>query len=396
MLPEPLPFFSLFKLPALHFGVGSFSLLPELACSFGKCPLVMTGSRSFEASGRLSLLQKELRKVTAGYLHRRIEGEPSPEMIDDAVAEARSAGCDLVIAVGGGSVIDAGKAVSAMLLQEYPVERYIEGRPGFLPHDGRKVPFVAVPTTSGTGSEATNNSVISRVGTDGFKRSLRHPAFIPDAALIDPELHITAPRTLTVASGMDAFTQLLEAWVSPFASPYTDLLAYSGMEYFSRSFQHACTDGARDPAVRGDIAYAAFLSGVVLCNAGLGIVHGFASSVGGAFDIPHGVLCATLLAEATRENILQLQNSGRGRKALSKYAAAGRLLAHRADLSDADACRMLVEELLNWQVELDVPRLGNYGIGTEHIAELSAITRSKSNPVELRAESLDRILRARL
>jgi len=394
--PEFLGSFSLHKLPELHFGSGSFSLLPEIACRFGYRPMVVTGSRSFEASGRLGWLLERLRTGSADCLHSRVKGEPSPEMIDDAAAAGRRAGCDMVIAVGGGSVIDAGKAVSAMILQEHPVERYIEGRKDFIGHDGRKVPFIAVPTTSGTGSEATNNSVISRVGPDGFKRSLRHPAFVPDVAVIDPELICTAPKALTVASGMDALTQLIEAWVSPFASSFTDLLAFSGLEYFCRSFLRVCSDGADDSTVRGEVAYASFLSGIVLCNAGLGIVHGFASSIGGTFDIPHGVLCATLLAEVTRENILQLRLFGCGQRALSKYAAVGRLLSQRPELSDAGACDMLVETLAHWQHELDVPRLGNFGIGMEHIAHLAAITRSKSNPIELNPESLRKILVARL
>ncbi|MCF8216248.1 MAG: iron-containing alcohol dehydrogenase [Chlorobium sp.] len=396
MLPEPISSFSLHKLPALHFGAGSFSLLPQLVVGFGNRPMVVTGGRSFEDSGRLSQLLDALLQVSSGYRHIRIDGEPSPEMIDDAVTAGKQDGIDMVVAIGGGSVIDAGKAVSAMLFQEHPVERYIEGRPDFLSHDGRKAPFFAVPTTSGTGSEATNNAVISRVGPDGFKRSLRHPAFVPDVAVVDPELVCTAPGSLTAASGMDAFTQLLEAYVSPFATPFTDMLADQGIRYFGRSFLSACSNGRTDVAVRADVAYAAYLSGIVLCNAGLGIVHGFASSVGGAFEIPHGVLCATLLAEATRENIRQLRLSGSGSRALSKYAAVGRVLAKRPDVSDVDACDMLVETLEYWQQELDMPLLGHYGIGREHIEHLSLVTRSKSNPVELQPESLKNILLARL
>lgn len=398
MSPEPLPVFSLHKLPALHFGAGSFSLLPQLLSGFGRKPLIVTGSRSFADSGRLERLLEGAGCPSKKCLHVRVGAEPSPELIDAAVREGRRASVDMVVAIGGGSVIDAGKAVSAMLLQEHPVERFIEGRPGFLSHDGRKVPFLAVPTTSGTGSEATNNAVISRVGEHGFKRSLRHPAFVPDVALIDPELMCSAPRDLTVASGMDAFTQLLEAYVSPFASPFTDLLALQGLEYFSRSFLKACSGGADDPSVRGDIAYASFLSGVVLCNAGLGIVHGFASSVGGLFDIPHGVLCATLLAEATRENIAQLQRSETkaAAVALSKYAHAGKVLTGRSGLSTADACRLLVETLDMWQDTFNVPRLGTYGLTPEAADRLASVTRSKSNPADLQPESLKRILLARM
>lgn len=396
MWSEPLPVFSLCRLPALHFGAGSFSVLPRLVGDFGKCPVIVTGSRSFEESGRLVHLLEGLQLRAGSFLHVRIAGEPSPEMIDEAVREARGNGADVVVAIGGGSVIDAGKAVSAMLLQDLPVERFIEGLPDFQEHDGRKVPFLAVPTTSGTGSEATNNAVISRVGPGGFKRSLRHSAFVPDVALIDPELMCSAPSGLTVASGMDVFTQLLEAWVSPFASPCTDVLARSGMEYFCRSFHRACSDGAGQSSVRADIAYAAFLSGAALCNAGLGIVHGFASSVGGAFAIPHGLLCATLLAEATGENIRQLELSGSGKAALEKYAVAGWLVSGREDLSLRDACRVLVETLETWQETFGIPRLGTYGIGAGDVQRLVSVTRSKSNPLHLSQESLKRILLARL
>ncbi|MBM3163500.1 MAG: iron-containing alcohol dehydrogenase [Chlorobi bacterium] len=396
MWPEFLPSFSIHKLPALHFGVGSFSLLPQLAANFGKLPMVVTGSRFLDASGRLGWLLAELRKTAGAYLHFRVDGEPSPEVVDIATTAGKNAGTDMVLAIGGGSVIDAGKAVSAMLLQEHQVERFIEGRPDFQEHDGRKVPFVAVPTTSGTGSEATNNAVISRIGSDGFKRSLRHPAFVPDVALIDPLLMCSTPRDLTVSTGMDAFTQLLEAWVSPFASPFTDRLAFSGMEYFSRSFLNACSCGAADTAVRADIAYASYLSGVVLCNAGLGIVHGFASSVGGSFAIPHGVLCATLLAEATRENILQLHRSGAEAPALRKYAEAGRLLTGRPEADTATGCSLLVERLEAWQDTLGFPRLGAYGIRPQDAERLAAVTRSKSNPVDLPLESRMRMLLARI
>ncbi|NTU87885.1 MAG: iron-containing alcohol dehydrogenase [Chlorobiaceae bacterium] len=394
MSSEPLPVFSLLRLPALHFGAGSFSFLPKLVSGFGRNPMIVTGSRSLEASGRLARLFAELQRECSGFLHTTVPAEPTPELIDAAVESGRKGGTDTVIAIGGGSVIDAGKAVSAMLLQRHPVERFIEGRPGFLEHDGRKVPFLAVPTTSGTGSEATCNAVISRIGADGFKRSLRHPAFVPEIAVLDPELLCSAPRHLTASSGMDAFTQLMEAWVSPFASPYTDLLAFHGLEYFSRSFLKACSDGPADLAVRGDIAYAAFLSGAVLGNAGLGIVHGFASSVGGAFDIPHGVLCARLLSEATRENILLLQLSGSGSHALRKYAAVGRLLTGRAEAGTEEGCMLLVQELENWQSLLDIPRLGAYGIGAGDAGRLAGVTRSKSNPVDLGPESLEKILLA--
>ncbi|NTW11256.1 MAG: iron-containing alcohol dehydrogenase, partial [Chlorobiaceae bacterium] len=301
-----------------------------------------------------------------------------------------------VLAIGGGSVLDAGKAVSAMLPQNLPVERFIEGQEGFLPHDGRKAPFVAVPTTSGTGSEVTNNAVISRVGVNGFKRSLRHTAFVPDIAVIDADLMISVPRELTAASGMDACTQLLEAFVSPYASPYTDALAVDGLRFFSRSFIPVCTGLPDDSAARSDIAYAALMSGIALGNAGLGIVHGFASSVGGFFEIPHGTLCATLLAEATRENIKQLEALGPDQLALRKYARAGEILSGKPSPDARSGCERLVAVLEGWQEMLGFPRLSEFGIGGNDIGKITAITRSKSNAVQLGEENMKNILIARL
>ncbi|NTU98306.1 MAG: iron-containing alcohol dehydrogenase, partial [Chlorobiaceae bacterium] len=183
-----MPSFSLLPLPSIHFGSGSFSTLSGLLSGFGPNILAVTGSHALDRSGRYGSLSASLEN-SGIRLHRVLVGkEPSPELVNSAVNRFRESGIDAVIAIGGGSVLDTGKAVSAMLLQDQPVERFIEGRDGVLPHDGRKVPFIAVPTTSGTGSEVTNNAVISRVGKNGFKRSLRHPAFVPDIALVDPDL----------------------------------------------------------------------------------------------------------------------------------------------------------------------------------------------------------------
>ena len=384
--------FSLLPLPIIHFGAGRFSLLADLAGAFGSTALVVTGSHALQHSGRLSALMDSLHSAGMRAFHLAVDREPSPEMVDSAVATFREASIDVVLAVGGGSVLDAGKAVSAMLCHELSVERFIEGQKDFLQHDGRKVPFIAVPTTSGTGSEVTNNAVISRVSRNGFKRSLRHVAFVPDIALIDPELMMTVSPELTAASGMDACTQLLEAYTSPFSSPYTDALACSGLDYFSRSFLAACTNRADDRVVRGDIAYAALMSGIALANAGLGIVHGFASSIGGLIDIPHGTLCATLLAEATRENIEQLRLIDGKHSQLQKYAKAGAILSGVAAEDIASGCELLLETLSTWQERLSFPLLSCYGILPEDFEGIVAVTRSKSNAVQLDNAAMRRIL----
>ncbi len=371
-------------------------MLPGLCSSYGRRLLLVTGRSALKRSGLLSKILDSLAAEGVEVHQMRVEREPSPEMIDRTVQENRGRVVDVVAAIGGGSVLDAGKALSAMLLQRQPVERFIEGREGVMPHDGRKVPFIAVPTTSGTGSEATSNAVISRVGQGGFKRSLRHRAFVPDVALIDPELMVTAPLALTASSGMDAFTQLLEAYLSPFACPYTDAICLSGMERFSGSFIPACTTGARDPSVRADIAYAALMSGIALANAGLGIVHGFASSVGGIYDIPHGTLCATLLAESTRVNIERLRSLDTGHLALGKFSKAGGILAGREPAGVREGCGMLLEQLSEWQELLGFPRLREFGVRDAELDGIVAATRSRSNAVALDAASMRGILEARL
>jgi len=388
----PVPDFTLLSLPTIHFGVGHFSRLPELATSFGRTILVVTGSHALQQSGRLSALMDGLQSAGVRPFHVVVDREPSPELIDSALSKYRDHAPDVVLAIGGGSVLDAGKAISAMLLHHLSVERFIEGQEGFMQHDGRKVPFIAVPTTSGTGSEVTNNAVISRVGRNGFKRSLRHVALVPDIALIDPELMVTVSRELTAASGMDACTQLLEAFTSPFATPYTDAVACSGLERFARSFIAVCSDRPDDSRVRGDIAYAALMSGIALANAGLGIVHGFASSVGGVVDIPHGTLCATLLAEATRENIAQLCLLDAHHPTLQKYAKAGATLSGRVAKDLFSGCELLLDTLEQWQELLVFPRLREYGMLPEDIDGLISLTRSKSNAVPLDDAAMKRIL----
>ncbi|MEI8186333.1 MAG: iron-containing alcohol dehydrogenase [Chlorobiaceae bacterium] len=387
--------FSLLPLPAVYFGAGKFSLLPELARTFGREILLVTGNHALQRSGRLSSLFDALQHAGMHVSHCVVYSEPSPELIDGAVSTCRDKKIDVVLAIGGGSVLDAGKAVSAMLRYDSPVECFIEAI-GTGTHDGRKVPFIAVPTTAGTGSEVTNNAVISKVGHGGYKRSLRHAAFVPDIALIDPELMVTVSPELTAASGMDACTQLLEAYTSPFATPYTDALVISGLEHFSRSFLGACTDSSTDSTVRGDIAYAALMSGIALANVGLGIVHGFASSLGGLFAIPHGTLCATLLAEATKENISALRHIGATHPMLHKYARAGSLLSGVALNDVASGCHNLLEKLEEWQELLCFPRLNRFGIVAEDLDHIVTITRSKSNAVQLDAAATKRILLNRL
>jgi alcohol dehydrogenase class IV len=300
-----------------------------------------------------------------------------------------------VAALGGGSVLDAGKAVSAMLCEQGAVVDFLEGVGTGAELSGRKTPFVAIPTTAGTGSEATKNAVLSRVGPGGFKKSLRHEALVPDVALVDPALAVSCPPEVTAACGMDAFTQLLEAYTSTKASSFTDGLVEEALRRAGASLVAACTTHGADVSVRADLAYAALVSGIALANAGLGIVHGLASPIGASFDIPHGVVCGTLVGEATRMNVERLEAVDPLGAGLRRYAAAGRLLG-APDGDDRAAVAHLLDTLDRWTAELGIPTLGAYGVTREDVAALVRGAGLKNNPVPLEAEQIERIVVRRL
>jgi alcohol dehydrogenase class IV len=274
---------------------------------------------------------------------------------------------------------------------------YLEGVGTGAVHSGEKVPFVAIPTTSGTGSEATKNAVLSRIGPDGFKKSLRHDNFVPDVVVLDPQLMLSCPPNITAACGMDAFTQLLESYVSTNASPMTDTLAFSGLEGIGRCLVPACTDGANDVEVRGGMAYAALMSGITLANAGLGVVHGLASPMGGCFDIPHGVVCGTLIGAATSTTIAKLMEKyDEKHPALRKYARVGALLCGAEEGDVSKGCELLMGKIDEWTEMLGIPRLGAYGIQESDFDKIIAGTGSKNNPVMLEPDEIREILQDRL
>jgi alcohol dehydrogenase class IV len=255
-----------------------------------------------------------------------------------------------------------------------------------------KVPFVAVPTTAGTGCEATKNAVISSVGPQGFKKSLRHDNFMPDVAIVDPLLALSCPPAVTAACGLDALSQLIESFVSVKASILTDTLAASGLERMNNSLVPACTGAAHDVNIRADLAYAALVSGITLANAGLCVVHGFASSIGGMFSVPHGVVCGVLLVPCLRRTILALSQNEAGLPHLAKFARAGEILCGRRRGTVRETCDLLIEKLEEYTRLLKIPRLGTYGITTDSIGSIIDKTDNKNNPVKLEKEDLRKIL----
>ncbi|MFC1730347.1 iron-containing alcohol dehydrogenase [candidate division KSB1 bacterium] len=379
-----IPSFVFTRAPDVYFCVGEFKNLGGHIRRFGEKVLIVTGSKSLSSSGRLDQIKKALKTVQVSASFVQTGGEPSPELVDDIVGTFRNSSIDVVCAIGGGSVIDAGKAVSAMLYKDESVLEYLEGVGSGKIHDGRKVPFIAVPTTSGTGSEATKNAVLSRIGPDGFKKSLRHDNFVPDIAVIDPELMIVCPPDITAASGLDAFTQLLESYVSTKSTPLTDALALSGLYSAAESLVPACTDMHKDVNVRAKMAYAALLSGVTLANVGLGVVHGIASEIGRLHDIPHGVICGTLVGAATNMTIKKLSiQKSHGESALRKYARVGTIFSKKDNLNTMQLCDLLEEKLEEWIETLHLPRLGEYGMKTSDIETVLDSIGNKNNPVPL-------------
>ncbi|MBD3419913.1 MAG: iron-containing alcohol dehydrogenase [Chitinivibrionales bacterium] len=390
-----IPSFSFARIPKLTFESGSVTSLPNVLAEYGSTILVVTGANSLKESGVLDRLHNACRRKDITTHWFSVSTEPSPEMVDEAISAY--AHCDIaaVCAVGGGSTIDAGKAISAMLPFNEPVEQYLEGV-GTKSHPGHKIPFIAVPTTAGTGSEATKNAVISRLGKDGFKKSLRHDNFVPDRVLIDPQLAFSCPPHITAACGMDAFTQLLEAYTSSKASPLTDALAYSGLQYVKDNLTAACSSQSEDSATRGALAYASFISGIVLANAGLGIVHGLASSIGAMVDIPHGVVCGTLIGEATRLNVEKLISIDPGSNLLSKYARIGRLLSNDSEGTTHTQCIRLVEQITMWIDALQIPRLSRFGITRSDVDGIAGTAGQKNNAAPLHQSDIRRMVESRL
>jgi alcohol dehydrogenase class IV len=328
--------------------------------------LLVTGSDP----NRFSMLPEAKRFV--------VPGEPTVVDVERGLALAK--GVDVVVAIGGGSVIDAGKAIAAMATQPGDLMRYIEVIGESKALEATPLPFIAVPTTAGTGAEATRNAVIASEA-HRVKASLRHVSMLPRVALIDPELARGVPPDVTAASGMDALTQCLEAFVCSQAQPMTDALCVDGIQRAVRSLEKAFRDG-NDLDAREDMALCALYSGMALANAGLGAVHGFAAPIGGMFHAPHGAVCAALLAPV--------------------WAANAKRVTHREKFNHVDA--LLGGDAVVWlramTSRLGIPKLRAWGLGEGDLDEIArkaaAASSMKANPAPLSHAELVEILREAL
>jgi alcohol dehydrogenase class IV len=368
------------------FGAGRLKEAGGIAGKLGRRALVVTGRRVERAERLLGILREHgLNAVTYP-----VPGEPEIETVRAGVARAKSEGCDFVIGIGGGSALDAGKAIAAMLANDGDLFDYLEvvgkGRALAKP----AAPCIAIPTTAGTGSEVTRNAVLASP-EHRLKVSLRSPYLLPAVALVDPELTYELSPEITASTGLDALTQLIEPFVCSRANPVTDALCREGMPRAARSLPKAFSNGG-DRGARQDMAVASLFGGLALANAGLGAVHGLAGPMGGMFPAPHGALCAALLPHVMETNLRALRERQPGNEAISRYDEVARLLTGKAGAVADDG----VEWVGRLVADLRIPRLGTYGIRREATNEIvgKAATASsmKANPVTLTREELTQIL----
>jgi alcohol dehydrogenase class IV len=371
------------------FGPGTARRLPELAAPFGRRVLVVTGGGADRHAGLLGALAAAGLQLT----RFRIAGEPTTDEATEGAALARDCEAELVLGLGGGSVLDAGKAIAALARQPAGLMEYLEVIGQGRALDAPPLPFLAVPTTAGTGAEVTRNAVLASPA-HRLKASLRHATMLPALALVDPELTLACPPAVTAASGMDALTQCLEAFVSCRAQPLTDALCREGIRRAAGSLERAVADGS-DLDARSDLALAALCSGLALANAGLGAVHGFAAPLGGRHHAPHGAVCAALLAPVWEANLAAVRAAG-NTTTLAKFRDAAALLTG----DPAATPERGTECLSGLTARLRIPGLAAHGLQESDLGEVvrqaAAASSMKGNPVPLRPEVLQAILRRAL
>jgi alcohol dehydrogenase class IV len=358
----------------IHFGPGEAKRLPEHAARFGKRPFVVAGSRGFEGLAGPSV---------------RVSGEPDVAAVDAAAALCRSERCDVVVGVGGGSVLDTAKAVAGMAANPGSVAEYLEDV-GTKALAAAPLPFVAAPTTAGSGSEATRNAVV-RVPEKGVKRSLRHDLLLPRVAVVDPELSGAAPRPVAAAAGMDALTHLIEAYASNGAQPTTDALALPGARMAFDALRRLASGRADGPS-KERMALASLWGGIALANAGLGAVHGLVAPLGGRCAIAHGNACACLLARTLAANVEALRSRAPESAPLGRYQEVATALGERS-------LEALVDALDRLRRDLGIPGLSAFGFAREDIPAIVKDSRGSSmkfNPIVLTDAELSAVLEASL
>ena len=368
------------------FGPGTLRDVGSLAAELGRHALVVGGSDAARVAPLLDLLHDQGVATTSF----SIPTEPTVPMVLAGVERARSANCDMVVGMGGGSVLDAGKAIAALMTNPGDPFDYLEviGRGKALTRPS--APYIAIPTTAGTGAEVTRNAVLA-APEQRVKVSLRSALMLPRIALVDPEMTYSMPPTITASTGLDALTQCMEPYVSNKANPLTDAICREGIQRAARSLRRAFTDGG-DATAREDMAIASLCGGLALANAKLGAVHGFAGPLGGMFPIPHGTICARLLPPVMEANVRALRDRALDSLALARYDEIAQILSGDSNARAADGVAWIKEIC----AELATLSLGSFGVTTDAIPEIVAKAQRASsmqgNPIPLTADELTRIL----
>lgn len=365
---------------------GGLKQVGKLAKSFGQRVLLVGRLASDDTKKAIDILNNEGCIVTSV----NVKGEPSVDSINEILGLSRKNQCEVVVAIGGGSVLDSGKTIAALMTNTNDIMDYLEVIGNGVPVSKKSLPFIAVPTTSGTGAEATKNATILSA-PHKVKVSIRSPYMLPDVVLLDPQLTVSVPKDVTASTGLDALTQVLEPYVSKMANPITDAFAKEGLVRAARSLKKAYDQGD-DIDAREDMAIASLFGGISLANAKLGAVHGFAGVLGGMFPIPHGVVCARLLPFVTRKNIEVLNARDPQNPAVKRYEDVAQLLTGNPNAKAMDGVAWL-EELCK---HLDVAPLSHFGVKEEFFEEI--INKSmnassmKGNPIDLTFDELKDIL----
>jgi alcohol dehydrogenase class IV len=369
------------------FGEGTLRDVAPAAASMGRRALVVTGA----CAERAAPLVESLRAAALDPVPFAVAGEPTVALIRKGAEYARDKCCDVVIAMGGGSAIDAGKALAAMLANSGDPLDYLEviGRGRAL--ERASAPFIAIPTTAGTGSEVTRNAVLASP-EHRVKASLRSPGMLPRLAVVDPELTLDLPRPVTAATGLDALTQLIEPYVSSRANAMTDLFCVEGIRRAAAALPRAWENG-RDRETRTAMSWASLLGGLALANAGLGAVHGFAAPVGGMFPAPHGAACAAVLPHVMEVNVRALRARAPHGEALRRYDEIARLVTGEPHANADDGVRWVAGICR----QLEIPPLRDYGVREEDIPALvekaANASSMKGNPIALTPDELSEIAR---
>ncbi len=370
----------------IRFGAGRVSEIPDALAGLGASRvLVVTGRSASRADGvRAALTDADIASMVF-----QVAAEPSIERVRTAVELLAETGCDAVLGFGGGSALDVAKAAAVLATSGKDPLEHLEVIGAGRPIESPGLPCVAVPTTAGTGSEVTRNSVLSG---SGVKASLRSPLLLPRVALVDPDLLVGVPRPTIAASGMDALSQLIEPLLSQRANPFTDALAREGIRRSARSLRRAYQEGMEDAGVREDLALASLFSGMCLANSGLGAVHGLAAAAGARLSAPHGAVCAAVLAAAMEINLQALHDRAPEHPALQRMVELATLLTGRPDATPEDALAWLQD----LTAALTIPGLASYGLDEAGIEAVVAAAQKASsmrgNPIELRDEEVREIV----